>query len=77
MNTTKLNATDIKLIDALPEKFTRKIAVETVKLLNLSDQYFEVFCRKRIFNQYFERVFHGIYVKKQVTTSDKPHTQFS
>ncbi len=61
MNT--LSLTDEKLINALPNQFTKKHAELIFKELNLSDRYFEIFTRKKCFNKHFTRVFHGVYIK--------------
>jgi hypothetical protein len=62
-----LSKTDTIIISALPVKFTKKEAENIFKSLGLTERYFENFTRKKCFNQYYNRIFHGVY-ERIITT---------
>jgi len=58
-----MNETDKKILSMLPERFTKKQADEVVRLLGLSNRYFECFTRKKVFKSIIVKSFHGVYRK--------------
>ena len=61
-----LSITDLKLINALPVKFTKKDGKDICNILMLSPRYFEIFTRKKCFKKHFTRLFHGVYIKNEL-----------